>query len=269
MADNQRVTSMRRLLASALLLIPAPLTGQVSAFRYDPARVPLGMVYHYLKTNIDGTHPEHIVQYVAAHDRMEVYKFQAPATRAALVTAWVDWELFSATRLESRQVWKDSTRLIATLVYDRAAREVAVDVFGRAERTAIPRVPFHVYNFDLGSLNMALPHLVNPRATFTVELADPTYQEQPIFRHRGAVEVRYLEDAERDGQACRAYRIDGPGLEGKGGTLWVRKDDGFAQDIEIALPDNPSWTSFKLRLERRERMTPAEWEAFRLAHITR
>jgi len=257
------------LLLLALAFPPASLARQVSAFRYNPARVPVGTVYHYLKTNVDGTHPEHIVQYVAAQDRMEVYKFQAPGTRASLVTAWMDWELFSATRLETHQVWKDSKRRIATLAYDRTAREVAVEVFGRTERTAIRFLPFHVYNFDLGSLNLALPHLRNPNGSFTVELADPTYKEQPVFRDRGPVEVRYLEDAERDGHACRVYRIDGPGLDQKGGTLWVRKDDGSAQDIEIALPDNPSWSSFMLHLERRERMTPAEWEAFRQAHFTR
>jgi hypothetical protein len=260
---------MKRFLLFALALPTASLAGQVSAFRYDPGRVPVGTVYHYLKTNIDGTHPEHIVQYVAAPDRMEVYKFQAPGTRASLVTAWMDWEIFSAIRLETHQVWKDSTRKIATLAYDPAAREVAVEVFGRTERTAIPSLPFHVYNFDLGSLNLALPHLRNPNDRFTVELADPTYKEQPVFRDRGPVEVGYIEDATRDGQACRVYRIDGPGLDHKGGTLWVRKVDGFAQDIEIALPDNPSWSSFKLHLERRERMTPAEWEAFRQAHFTR
>jgi hypothetical protein len=226
-------------------------------------------VLHYLKTNIDGSHPEHIVQYVAGPDRLEVFKFQAKGARAALVTAIIDWELFSAIRLDSRQVFRDSAPLIATLAYDRTSRDVDVTVFGRSERIPIAALPFHVYNFDLGSLNLAFAHLRNPTGGFTVELADPTYSEAPMFRDRGPVEVRYLEDGIRDAEPVRVYRIDGPGLEGRGGTLWVRKEDGLFQDVEIALPDNPSWQTFKLRLEMRESMTPAQWEQFRRNHFTR
>jgi hypothetical protein len=245
------------------------MAAQVAAFRYEPSRVPVGAVLHYLKTNLDGSHPEHIVQYVAAQDRVEVFKFQGHGTRAALVTAFLDWELFSAIRLESRQVFRDSAPLIATLAYDRTAKDVAVTVFGKSERVRIAALPFHVYNFDLGSLNLAFPHVRNPTGTFTVGLADPTYAEAPMFRDRGSVEVRYLEDGVRDAQPVRVYRIDGPGLEHRGGTLWVRKEDGLFQDIEIALPDNPSWQSFKLRLEKRETMTAAQWEQFRRDHFIR
>ena len=260
---------MRLLVVFALLLAPHQVVAQVSAFRYDAARVPVGAVLHYLKTNIDGSHPEHIVQYVAGPDRLEVFKFQAPGMRAALVTAFMDWELFSAIRLESRQVFRDSAPLIATLAYDRKAKDVGVTVFGRSERVPIAALPFHVYNFDLGSLNLAFAHLRNPTSGFTVELADPTYKDAPMFQDRGSVEVRYLEDGIRDEQPVRVYRIDGPGLDQKGGTLWVRKEDGLFQDAEIALPDNPSWQTFKLRLEKRESMTPAQWEHFRRNHFTR
>jgi hypothetical protein len=32
--------------------------------------------------------------------------------------------------------------------------------------------------------------------------------------------------------------------------------------MEIELPDNPDWTSFKFKLQRVEKMSRAEWEKF-------
>lgn len=263
--------TIRRLLSLVSCLawcLPAlPVHAQVSAFRYQPRRVPVGTVFHYVKTNIDGSHPEQIALYVAGPDRIEAFKYHPGGSRAALVSAQMDWELMSAVRLESHAVWRDSTSLMATLVYDRTARAVDVMLMGRTERVAIATVPFHVYNFDLASLNVAFPHLRNPEGGFTVGLADPTFKDNPLVFYRGEVDVRFDGEERRGGAACRVYRIDGPGLEGKGGTLWVRKGDGFIQDLEIALPDNPEWASFKLRLERRENLTPARWEAFQRAQF--
>lgn len=76
----------------------------VNKFRFRPSRVTVGTVYHYLKTNIDGTHPEYISQYIASRDRLEVFKFHPKGKRAALVTADMDWRIFTTRRLESWQV---------------------------------------------------------------------------------------------------------------------------------------------------------------------
>lgn len=241
--------------------------GDASEFRFRPERVRVGHVYHYLKTNIDGTKPERVSIYVAARDRIESFKYHPPrAGRAGLVIARLDWKIFSATRLESWQVWKDERKLFATLDYDSADSSVTVSIpaTGRPpERVRVEHLPFHVYNFDLASLNFAFPHLARPRGAFTVGIADPTFKETgPLFHYRGEARVAYAGDERRNGVACRKYRIDGRGLEGRGGWLWVNKRLGHVEDIEIDLPDNPEWQSFKFRLTRTERMTRARWEQF-------
>ncbi|HEX9896024.1 MAG TPA: hypothetical protein VGA78_18980 [Gemmatimonadales bacterium] len=43
--------------------------------------------------------------------------------------------------------------------------------------------------------------------------------------------------------------------------------DGFIQDLEIDLPANPEWNTFKLRLLRRENLTRSAWEAFQKARF--
>jgi hypothetical protein len=251
------------------LTIAAHTTAQssVSKFRFQPKRVVPGTVYHYLKTNIDGTTPEHVSQYVASRERLEAFKFHPKGERAALVIAEMDWSMFSAKRLESWQVFSSGERkLFATLTYlnDEKAAEVNIPSMSKTgEKTAIKYLPFHVYNFDLGSLNFAFRHLVDPKGSFTVGLADPTFQDQgPLFKYRGEVTVAYAGEESRQGVRCRKYRIDGAGLENRGGHIWVNKSKGYIEDMEISLPDNPNWQSFKFRLTGVQQMSRAEWEAF-------
>lgn len=251
------------------LTIAADATAQssVSKFRYQPKKVVVGAVYHYLKTNIDGTNPEHVSQYVASRDRLEAFKFHPKAERAGLVIAEMDWTMFSAKQLESWQVFsKGEKKLFATLTYLHAEKAVEVSIPSMrkaGEKTSIKYLPFHVYNFDLGSLNFAFRHLVDPRGSFVIGLADPTFQDQgPLFKYRGEVTVAYAGDEPRQGVRCRKYRIDGAGLENRGGYVWVNKSKGYIEDMEIGLPDNPNWQSFKLRLTGKQQMSREQWEAF-------
>lgn len=258
------------------LALAGPAAAQAGSdagkFRYRPERVAVGNVYHYLKTNIDGTVPESVAIYVAAKDRIESFKYHPPhAGRAALVIAEMDWKNFSAKRLESWQVFQDDRKLFATLVYREpdATVEVSIPSTGKPpETTAIKRLPFHVYNFDLASLNFAFPHLARPRGAFTIGIADPTFKENgPLFHYKGEAVVAYAGEELRNGVRCRKYRIDGAGLEKRGGLIWVNKLKGHVEDIEIVLPDNPDWQSFKFRLTRVERMSRAQWEAFMKAQF--
>ncbi|HEX4899705.1 MAG TPA: hypothetical protein VFV61_04185, partial [Pyrinomonadaceae bacterium] len=121
----------RSLLATLTVLLSlcsvAPAQASLAAFRYQPGKIVTGVVYHYLKTNIDGTNPEHISIRIAAKDRIESFKFHPQGTRAGLVIAQMDWQIFSVKRLESWQVYKDKQKVLAaTLVYLPASKEVAV-----------------------------------------------------------------------------------------------------------------------------------------------
>ena len=275
MKKTVAVILINRAVAVCVLACAAALTASAQTgaakFRHQPRKVEVGAVYHYLKTNVDGTKPEHVSVYVAAGDRIESFKFHPRAARAALVIATMDWSSFSAKRLESWQVFRDDKKLFATLDYLPAERAVNVSIppLGKPdEKTAIKHLPFHVYNFDLSSLNFAFRHLKDPRATFTVGLADPTFKpDPPLFFYRGEATVRYVGEETRNNVACRKYSIDGDGLSNRGGLIWVNKRGGYFEDVEIALPDNPEWQSFKFKLERVERMTRAQWEAFMKAQF--
>lgn len=255
---------------AALAALPAPVHPQVEVFegfRYHPERVPTGRVYHYLKTNLDGTNPEHVSILLKARHRIESFKFHPGEEPAALVIADMDWSVFSVRRIESWQVFRDGTRkLAARLEAQDGGRRVRVEMpmlNKPPETVEIGRRPWHVYNFDLASLGFALPHRVDPTAPFKIGIADPNFgAEGPVFGYKGEVDVVYVGEETRNGVLCRKYRIDGPGLENKGGFLWVNQAEHHIEDIEIALPDNPNWQSFKFRLTGVETMDRAAWERF-------
>jgi hypothetical protein len=143
---NLRLGTVCLIVVLSAVYVPAQDT--TGAFRYRPAKIDVGTVYHYLKTNIDGTTPEHVSIYVAARDRIESYKFHPKGSRAGLVIATMDWSIFSVTALESWQVFAEKEKVLAaTLKYLPGSRqvEVALPFINRpAEKVAIRHLPFHV-----------------------------------------------------------------------------------------------------------------------------
>jgi hypothetical protein len=79
----------------------AETLSSIDQFSYRPELIQAGTVYHYVKSNIDGSYPARIVIYISNHDHLEVLKFEAHGMDAAYITARMDWETFSADRLES------------------------------------------------------------------------------------------------------------------------------------------------------------------------
>jgi hypothetical protein len=203
---------------------------------------------------------------VAAKDRLEVFKFHPKGERAALVVAQMDWKNFSAGRLESWQAFAAEKKLFATLQYHDQDKTVEISIptlRQTTEKTEIKYLPFHVYNFDFGSLNFAFRHLINPEGSFTIGVADPTFKmEGPLFTYRGEVTVSFVGTEKHNGSISRKYRIDGAGLQNRGGHIWVNKSQGYIEDMEIQLPDNPEWQTFKFKLLRVENMTRAAWQQF-------
>jgi hypothetical protein len=248
-----------------------PVQGDINKFVFRPERVAIGAVYHYLKSNIDGSHPLHVAIYIAARDRVESFKYQKERQTAWLVIANLDWRNFSAKHLQSWQLLPDGRRQpVAELTFGDADSSAEVVLSGREgdrTRVAIEHLPWHVYNFDFASLNAAFPHMRDPEGRFSIGIADPTFQPKgPVFQYRGQVEVAYVAEEMRNGVRCRTYRLRGKGLDSRGGFIWANKEHGHFEDVEIDLPDDPAWRNFKFRLERAERMRPEEWEAFIKRH---
>ncbi len=250
------------LLAVAGAAAPAPTLAQIAAFRYRPDASPVGQVFVYDKSNLDGSQASQVAVYVASPDRLESFKWHPGASTGTLVAADLDWSRFSVRRFESWRVRSGERTSVATL-------EALPDgryhfALGTVRDTVrIDQAPWHSYDFDLASLGATFPHLVEPGRPFSVGIADATESAGGFtFRAKGPVTIAFLNEESWAGRPARRYRIDGPGLEHRGGHLWVAHPAGYLLGYEIDLPDEPDMTSGRLALARVERMTPDEWAAF-------
>jgi hypothetical protein len=268
-----RGTTMKRILAALILAVPigaaagppdTAVSSSLDRFRLDPTRIVVGEVAHYVKSNLDGSKPTRVSIFVTGLDTLEVAKVEQGVIDAAWVRAHFDWTLFTADRLQAGVINLDgSVEERATFGVDREKGVVTVTVGDRKGSAAWKQLPFHVYNFDFTSLNFAWRMLADPKAAFSIGIVDPTFQAEgnPIF-YRGAARIEYQRDESLHRKTCRLYRISGPGIGGKTGSIWEDPKSRWLEKVAIPFPDNPDWKSFRLELQKVETMTPAAWKAF-------
>ena len=127
----------------------------------------------------------------------------------------------------------------------------------------------HIYNFDFISFNYILRHLRDPTKTFEIGIADPVFQGEGLIKYKGKVKIELVGEAPCHQTTCRKYRITGEPFGDKEGFMWVNKKEGYAENIEVPVPDNPDWSSFKFELKKIEQMTPAQWETYKKNNIGR
>jgi hypothetical protein len=241
-----------------------------SIFKYDPDKIETGVVYQYVKSNIDGSRHGNVSLFIASKDQLESLKWHQGESEATLAIATMDWDSFSVRRFETwrlRVGQENQLRVVAD--YDKDKLALIASAGDRRLQTRIDNWPWHSYDFDFSSLNFSFRHLVDPKKPFNVGITDIVRTDDgPKLADKGTVKIVYKRDIHRHGHICREYSIDGPGLENKGGTLWIHKADGVLVDFEIALADEPGFDSGKLRLTGIERMTAKEWDAYKSSRFS-
>lgn len=244
----------------------SPAAVGVEAFQFEASRVPVGVVYHYIKSNLDGSTPERISLYMSDQTTLEAYRWREPRPQMAFhVKATMDWDRLSASRLESRRMVRfGGEQLNAVAEYTPGTRSMSIEFADKSRYVVqIDHLPFHFYQFDLASLNVAFRQLIDPTKPFQVGLVNPTFATTgSALEYRGLAMVTYEKDETHNEFPCRRYRIDGPGLKNKGGSIWVERSEGHIIDLEIQLENHPDWTSFKLKFVGKETMDAAAWQAF-------
>ena len=256
------------------LLLPAGAIAQQKAatsstarFKYQPDKIEVGTVYHYTKSNLDGSKPITVSIFVTAKDRLEVTKAEEGNIDSAHVIAEMDWNKFSAVRLNAGVILKDGSRQQrVTLELSTKDDSVLIKVAGREKIVAVGHYPFHIYNFDFVSLNFIFRHLVDPKSGFEIGIGDPTFDEN-IFAYKGKASFQYVGDEKLHGVDCHKYRVGGEAFGGREGAIWVNKKRGHVENIEIPVRDNPDWKDFKFELKAIQKMTPEEWKEFMFSNI--
>ena len=238
---------------------------QVRTFRHESGRIPVGRVHRYRKSNLDGSNPGEIALYLAGESRLEVLKFHPGVPEATLVVAEMDWDVASVRSFHTYRLDEHGNRTLAAELETSPDRKcIVAKVGGQELACALERFPWHSYDFDFSSLNVALRFLAEPEGETELAIVDfARGPGGPELVDKGPVVLAYAAEEVRGGVTCRRYVIDGPGLEDRGGSLWAAKgDEVFLVAFEIDLPDEPGMSSGKLEWLRNETRSPAEWAEF-------
>jgi hypothetical protein len=157
--------------------------------------------------------------------------------------------------------------LRGTLEANTSGTQVKVS-FLNGKVVRITHWPWHSYDFDFASLALTLPHLRNPEEDLIFWRTDVVFQGEAIdFAEVGGIRLHPEEIELRDSQQVRRYTIGGAGLQHRYGKLWTQASTGLLIEYQIPIGDEPGVKDVRLLLERNQKMTLEQWEAFKKAKI--
>jgi hypothetical protein len=133
-----------------------------------------------------------------------------------------------------------------------------------ASTAPVGHYPVHNYNFDLASLNFAFRHLTNPVGQFEIGVHMPRFDMLHLgrFEYVGKAKIQYQAEESCHDVTCRKYTLSGEAFADEIGYLWVNKERGYFEKVEVPVRDNPGWKDFKLELTGVDRMSEEKWSAF-------
>lgn len=257
---------VRIILVAAAALLLAACSREAKSEREPEARAPaaqakssrdaVGRIYHYVRSNIDGTEQEDVHVFRRARDTLEVYKARQKCTNAALVMAKLDMDKGYAPKITGGRLLPDGKHEdFAFLTFNEKTKALTVrvelpDQTPLARTVTVETVPFHVYDFDLASLTVMTPHLKDPKGEFSFGLAmvipDPSRED--FLLYLGEAVATYRGEETHGGRPSYRYAVGGPAFGSFGGTLWLDAEEGHILDVETGIPNHLEYHDFKLKL---------------------
>lgn len=246
-------------------------SGGFADYRYDAERDHIGRIYRYLRTNRDGTLPEHVYVFRKSRTEIEVYKMAQRCTNAALVTATLDFDRWSATRLVGGRLTPQATQdgfAVLTLDPEALRVDAIVTLPDQELRQSLDlkTLPWRLYDFDFADFTIFSQHLRNYRRGTSVEMAlvvtDPG---DPQFLKRLGEATATPEGLDKTRGAYR-YRIGGEAFP-EGGSLLLDAQDGHVIEVETAIPNHLEYDDFRLALQGVDDGGAPAWRKLLLAHF--
>jgi len=265
-------------LISALLGFSGCAVAQEDTWVYDADNNHLGRIFYYERSNTDGSLDERVAVYRSGVETIEVYKENGFCANAALVTAELDHETFSTPVVTGGALLPDAEHVpFAFLEWDRENAQLDILVqfpdMELREEAPIPRIPWHLFDFDLASLTVMTPHLADRETGFDFGMA-LVWADQSApdpLTWMGDVVATYAETTEHLGTETQRYELTGSAFEGvrstsPNGSLWLDARDGHIVDAVFPAPNHPGYTDFRLQLHRISDGGAEEWDALLRAH---
>lgn len=227
----------------------------------------VGRIYHYVRSNVDGSDPEDVYVFRKRIDHIQVYKAKSKCTNAAFVTADLDMKKGYATKIVGGRLTKQGLQeKFAFLDYDAAKKTInaRIELEGREPLKAsvvVEKEPWHLYDFDFASLTVTAPHIENPKGGFSFGLplviADPNRPDFLIYL--GEAEAVFRQEEKRLGRDALKFSLGGPAFGSFGGNLWLDAKEGHILDVETGFPNHLEYADFKLELRDVDDGGEPEW----------
>jgi hypothetical protein len=245
-------------------LLAAALSAQAAP---PPPKLLVGdAILHYVRSNRDGSEPEHVVQFRPSRTGIAVYKWVSKCTTSAYVTAEMDEVVGEGRIFIAGKVAPDGSQArFGTLTLDEAAPALVVDITPPGseriqQRHPLPGRPFLLFDFDFADLNAFLQeHPQEVHFSFKLPVVWPS--DAGLFRDLGTLHAVYDGEGKRSGRKVRRFLLSVEGPKTGMGMLWADADQGFIVEAELDHPNHPEYHDFRLKLERVERGGTPAWDA--------
>lgn len=253
--------------------LPACAMEPPPAFESGAGEDRIGRIYHYERSDIDGSEAEQIYMYRESRDKVLVYKMRNKCTNAAHVTAWLDFDQMIASRLTGGRLAPNAQyEDFISADYDSHLAELTITVPGDeplVRTLKIGHTPWHIFDFDFASLNAMTPHLARPQKGFTIGLpmlwADITRDDFLVYL--GELDAAFVANDEKQGAPARRYRLAGSALKGGEGALWLDRHEGHIIEATLPIPNHREHKDFKLSLISIDDGGPDAWRKLLTAHF--
>ncbi len=221
-------------------------------------------VFIYEKSNLDGSNLGKIAVYYEAEDQLESFKWHEGNQQATIVRARMDTLNHTVRQFEAFRIDHLGNKNLGGVL--RVDENQNFDIrFGDNEQAfQNTATHWHSYDFDFASLGYAFRSFNNKKGSISFNILDVDMNESPPkFKDFGSVNMQFIMEEEKYSRNLLKYKIDGPGLDHRGGHIWFDKDGGFLVAFEIEKPDERSYNSGKLLLKKVLEMDLSEWLEFK------
>lgn len=229
-------------------------------------------LYHYLRTNRDGSEPEHIVHFRPDPRRIAVYKWVSKCNGAAYVTAEFDPVAGEAKALDAGKVARDGSQAkFGRVTLDPTARSLDLWIDTpdgrRTERVEGVGQPWALFDYDLADLHAAF-QTRPPRGDFAFwwALVWPDPATGRMVSKPGWVDARHAGIVQRKGRAVRQFDLTLRADPTVKGHFWLDPEDGFIIGADFDRPNHDNYRDFALELERVAQGGQPAWDRLLKAH---
>lgn len=221
-------------------------------------------ILHYVRSNRDGTEPEHVVHYRPSRTEIAVYKWVSKCTTSAYVTAEMAEGMREGRLFVAGKVAKDGSQAsfgTLTVADNALVADVTPPGATRIQVThKLKTRPFLLYDFDLADLNSFL-QAHQPREDFEYELPVIWPDGGPsIFRDLGKLRAKYAGRESRLGRKTVKFDLTVDGPTPSTGSLWIDAKRGFIVEADLGLPNHLEYKDFRLKLDKIQSGGQPAWD---------